>query len=735
MARSTCPEDVFEGMSPDLRAPKLPWRVQEDWGCERNRTSVRVLVLENELLRAAITPQWGGKVWSLYHKGHKRQLFFNNPAHQPANIGYLKAWAAGGAEWNWSPGHVGHSTFSESPVWTAVLPSEMGPVVRVWEYDRLNGTVWQVDILIANETMYAHPKVTNPNTFELPGYWWTCVAMPVDSPATRIIAPATLSINNDGCAPWPNGQLLGTNSTFRGIDIDGCAAADAGRGTCAWQVDSSYLGNIPTNNDFFMHIDKSQQPWIAHSKADGWTVVHSHPNKLNGTKFFEWGYDEFGTYNQDFLSASETDVAGCNADAYDPHCEHMVHEGAYTELQVGPARTQMHTFPLPAATTKDKAGAGGLSRGVYEWTEWFKATMADPSVMLHPEYAKPIAAVKDWIKSPEGMSSATLSAADELLARMADTPPTPAQIVHKGMPWGGLQQKMLARMHTLNGATAEDAAALSVLAPGCPFPEPARTDETTPWLELLESGTFSAATLKVTPVNYEVSDAWVAMLDRSIAAGHATWLHHLFLGTHALEVGNAIGGRSHMEASMKLRPTVPAARALAMLAPTAEDAAKAYERAWSLWEALESSAEPNAHQLGADLAGEIAAWLLGNKRWEELATFLGKLKGATTAAYLLKDRVLHARAALHVTRGEFDSAIPILRRNCFPTYGSMRGALIVLWHTAQEQKAVAAKGGALTLKEKLRLRKRLRCYGDASNKQLDIDACICGQPNLGYSYI
>jgi len=25
-------------------------------------------------------------------------------AHQPANIGALKSWAAGGAEWNWSPG-------------------------------------------------------------------------------------------------------------------------------------------------------------------------------------------------------------------------------------------------------------------------------------------------------------------------------------------------------------------------------------------------------------------------------------------------------------------------------------------------------------------------------------------------------------------------------------------------------------------------------------------------------
>ena len=149
--------------------PKLPWRVQNDWGCEQNQTEVDVMVLENEHLRAAITTQWGGKIWSAYHKGHKKQLFFNNPAHQPANIGYLKAWSSGGAEWNWAPGYLGHSTFTESPVWTAVLPTEMGPVVRVYEYDRFNSTVWQVDILIVNETLYAHPKITNPNTVELPG--------------------------------------------------------------------------------------------------------------------------------------------------------------------------------------------------------------------------------------------------------------------------------------------------------------------------------------------------------------------------------------------------------------------------------------------------------------------------------------------------------------------------------------------------------------------------------------
>ena len=96
--------------------------------------------------------------------------------------------------------------------------------------------------------------------------------------------------------------------------------------------------------------------------------------------------------------------------------------------------------------------------------------------------------------------------------------------------------------------------------------------------------------------------------------------------------------------------------------------------------------------------------------------------------------MLHARAALHVERGEFAQALPILRGHCFPTYGSLRAELIHLWHVAQEQKAVAAKGGAsLTLVEKLRLRRRLRCDGDSTSRTLE-DRCLCGPPNLGYAY-
>eukprot|EP00756_Hemistasia_phaeocysticola_P062386 Hpha_TRINITY_DN5820_c0_g1::TRINITY_DN5820_c0_g1_i1::g.45580::m.45580 len=254
MPVQNCPESLHDNTSPDLRVPQLPWALQEDWGCERVPTDVPVTVLENDYLRASITPQWGGKVWSLYHKKLERELFFANPAHQPANIGYRKAWTSGGCEWNWAPGHIGHSVFTESPTYMATIDTERGAVVRVWEYDRQNHTVWSVDMFMEGDAFWVHPKIRNPTAAEIPGYWWTCVAMTATD-FTRIVAPADLSVTP--CTPWPQGFWNGQNTTFRGADIHDCAAGGGGRGTCAYQSDQSYIGNIPSSHDFFMHIDPS----------------------------------------------------------------------------------------------------------------------------------------------------------------------------------------------------------------------------------------------------------------------------------------------------------------------------------------------------------------------------------------------------------------------------------------------------------------------------------------------
>ena len=51
-----------------------------------------------------------------------------------------------------------------------------------------------------------------------------------------------------------------------------------------------------------------------------YSVMHSHPKKLNGTKFFTWGFAEHGTFQQDFMSASDYTNANCSQDYYGPWC-------------------------------------------------------------------------------------------------------------------------------------------------------------------------------------------------------------------------------------------------------------------------------------------------------------------------------------------------------------------------------------------------------------------------------
>ena len=105
-----------------------------------------------------------------------------------------------------------------------------------------------------------HPKITNPRPIDLRGYWWTCVAMPVEENGlTRIVTPADLSITP--CVEWPTGPHLLTNSTFRGADVGSCRAGDGGHGSCAWQQDMSYLGNIPAAHDFFMFKAGQETSW------------------------------------------------------------------------------------------------------------------------------------------------------------------------------------------------------------------------------------------------------------------------------------------------------------------------------------------------------------------------------------------------------------------------------------------------------------------------------------------
>jgi len=712
----------------------MPYLLQDQWTCEREPTDVPVIAYENDRLKLSITPQWGARIWSVYDKVLKRDWTFANPAHQPANIGVLKSWSAGGIEFNWSPGIIGHSVYAESPAYVGILETERGPVLRAYEYDRRNQSVWQSDIWLAgvesmssgkgakpakptkkapaaspvpdNEDLaklWVHPKVTNTQAAELQGYWWTCVAVPA-APTTRVITPAewNLETSSDESvgSPWPVFSMGNDNASFVGKDGTG-------------MTDNSFLEAI-WSGDFFMGpLDRADSPvnYISYAEEGGFVGFHGHP--LNGTKFFTWGQSGAGRFMQDFLggrSAADTSTGD-------------VRSGDYAELQVGPAFTQFQTFDLPESST-------------IEWTEFFGAFEGDAATLQSTDYGVAVGAVEGWLVGADGVNDTAFLGTDEWLASIADTPLD--AVLSAGSPWGAVEEirreALLVNVNKNKNAPAAASAAgpgpyqgglrrgartsSAQLAPGLTFDHDAAwaNPETRPWCELASDGAFSGATLASQPLSYQIGDEWLDLLIASEqGSGGKTWLHDLHVATALAERGDVDEPKARFASSLASQPVNPvAARNLAVLQTSFDDAWPYFQQAFAAALQLASNtstgdvAAVNAgagKRLLVNLGSEMCVLLQGAAQWDSLKTFLDSEDFAAAAALNpalpTLDTVLLSRAllALRLDPQDPDAALAILGAEgpagCFPTFGKVRRNLMSLWFEAKEALAAAAKGSAL----------------------------------------
>jgi hypothetical protein len=167
----SCPDDIVEnGIVRKSRF--LPYRILDQYRSERTPANISTIDLADGDFRAQITPQWGGKVFSFQHIPTKRDLVHTPSIIQPIRASVRNAQVDGGIEWNYAPGVLGHWAGTQDHVWAARLNTSRGDVIRIYEFDRFNETAFQVDILLLNGTLWAHPKTFNPHNHSLRGYWW-----------------------------------------------------------------------------------------------------------------------------------------------------------------------------------------------------------------------------------------------------------------------------------------------------------------------------------------------------------------------------------------------------------------------------------------------------------------------------------------------------------------------------------------------------------------------------------
>ncbi|MFC9331077.1 DUF5107 domain-containing protein [Kitasatospora sp. NPDC057015] len=356
----------------------MPYLMQDGYTRERAPADHLVAVLENATLKATFLLGAGGRLWSLIHKPTGRELLFRNPVFQPANLALRGAWLAGGVEWNIAT--IGHTPTTCEPLHAARVTRPDGtPVLRMWEYERIRGVVFQIDAYLPDDSqvLLVHIRITNPRDTTVPMYWWSNIAVP-EAPDVRVLAPAD--------AAWQ----FSYDRRVRHIDLPQPDGTDLTRTTHARDA-----------ADYFFDIPDDRRRWITALDASGRGLAQASTQRLRGRKLFLWGQGEGGRHWQDWLSEPGH---------------------GYLEIQAGLARTQLEHLPMPAGAH-------------WSWIEAYGLLEADPTAVHSDDWTTAREAAHHSLDTliPQSVLDAELADAAHWVDQQPD------EILQAGSGWGALE--------------------------------------------------------------------------------------------------------------------------------------------------------------------------------------------------------------------------------------------------------------------------------------------------------
>jgi hypothetical protein len=363
----------------------LPYRVYDDYDRNLVDADMELIVITNGRLEATVAPQLGGRLMSLRDLKLGRDLVFANPVFQPANLAALNAWFSGGIEWN---GLIpGHTPFTTARIFAGLVETERGPILRLYEFDRIVEATWQVDLFLPadDDRLYVHGRIVNAADTTKLAYWWTNVAAPM-SPGMRVVSPADYSIEH----------------VLPGNELARFPFPDPAR------FDGSYPDNWRDSTSVFFRAPDAPRRWIAALDTAGTGLAQASTGALVGRKFFYFGMAPGGQQWMNYLARPG--------------------EGDYIEIQSGVTPTQNQRFAL---APDSEIG----------WTEVYGALAVDPAAVHDPDYATAAATTGAAIDArfPAG----ELFDIDAFLAEVARRPVTIR--LSAGAPWGMRQQQLTGR--------------------------------------------------------------------------------------------------------------------------------------------------------------------------------------------------------------------------------------------------------------------------------------------------
>jgi tetratricopeptide (TPR) repeat protein len=155
-----------------------PYTALDDLTAKKKVLTYPAIYLENEYLKATILPDMGGRVYSLYDKTAKREIFYRNHVIKYGLVGLRGAWISGGIEFNFPNGHT---TDTVSPVGRRFEQNADGSAtVIVGDVDQVSNMHWEVALTLRPGVARLEQRVTLFNSTPLARlyWWWANAAVP-----------------------------------------------------------------------------------------------------------------------------------------------------------------------------------------------------------------------------------------------------------------------------------------------------------------------------------------------------------------------------------------------------------------------------------------------------------------------------------------------------------------------------------------------------------------------------
>jgi hypothetical protein len=178
---------------------------------------LRIMVLENDLLRIEVAPELGGRVYSLFDKRIGQEILFSNPVIKPVRILPIWAFISGGIEFNFP---IAHSPTSIQEVGCASGAIGDYAFIRVGEREARTGMEWVVELglLEASPILVQRTALRNRTYAAHPWMMWTITAVR-SSPDTEFVHPPHRVLVHDHRiveTDWP-GEGLNWDGKFQAM--------------------------------------------------------------------------------------------------------------------------------------------------------------------------------------------------------------------------------------------------------------------------------------------------------------------------------------------------------------------------------------------------------------------------------------------------------------------------------------------------------------------------------------